>query len=76
MNEQQILNSVISRLDYIPKPREGKTITAYFDYTNELRIAFKYARQVQYSQNIKEMRDNYAVFDKYINSITDNIDNP
>lgn len=71
MNKEQILNSVISGLDSIPKPREGKTIVTT-KYMAELKEAFKYARQVQYSYSLKEMSEAYEVFDNYIKRVLAN----
>lgn len=71
MNKEQILNSVISGLDSIPKPREGKTIVTT-KYMAELKEAFKYARQVQYSHTLIEMREAYEVFDNYIKRVLAN----
>jgi len=71
LNKEQILNSVISGLDSIPKPKEGKTIVTS-KYMAEMKEAFKYARQVQFSYDIKEMREAYEVFDNYIKRVLAN----
>jgi hypothetical protein len=65
MNEAQILNSVISGLMEIPLPKDGKTI-GIGNFKREIEKAFKLARMVQFSDNIKEMRENYAEFRKYV----------
>ena len=69
LNKEQILNNVISGIDSIPKPREGKTVIAHMSYTNEIREAFKYARQVQNAYLLKDMRELYEVFNEYIKDV-------
>lgn len=70
MNENQILMSVISRLDEVPRPRDGKSALTWA-YVRDMQEAFKYVRQVQYSQDVREMRENYEVFNRKIQEIID-----
>ena len=65
MNEVQILNSVISGLMEIPLPKDGKTI-GVGDFKRDIEKAYKLARIVQFSHNIKEMRIAYDKFKKHV----------
>lgn len=67
MNEAQILNSVISGIMEIPLPKDGKTI-GVGQFKLEIEIAYKLARRVQFSENIKEMRAAYDEFRKHVDS--------
>jgi hypothetical protein len=67
MNEKQILNSVISGIMEIPLPKDGKTVGAG-KYLNEIRETYRRARLVQFAENLKEMREAYAEFRKYVDA--------
>ena len=67
MNESQILNSVISGIMEIPLPKDGKTI-GIGQFKQDIEKAYKLARMVQFSDNIKEMRLAYNEFRKHVDS--------
>ena len=67
MNEAQILNSVISGIMEIPLPKDGKTI-GIGQFKQDIVIAYKLARMVQFSDNIKDMREAYEKFRRHIDS--------
>jgi hypothetical protein len=67
MNEKQILNSVISGIMEIPLPKDGKTVGAG-KYLNEIRETYRLARMVQFADNVKEMREGYSQFRKYVDA--------
>ena len=67
LNKVEILNRVISGIMEIPLPKDGKTI-GVGQFKLEIEIAYKLARRIQFSDNIKEMRKNYEEFKKHIDS--------
>ena len=67
MNESQILNSVISGIMEIPLPKDGKTI-GIGKFKQDIEKAYKLARMVQFSDNIKKMRLAYNEFRKHVDS--------
>ena len=67
MNEAKILNSVISGIMEIPLPKDGKTI-GVGEFKRDIEKAYKLARMVQFSDNIKDMRDAYEEFRKHVDS--------
>lgn len=67
MNEKQILNSVVSGIMEIPLPKDGKTVGAG-KYLKEIRETYRLARLVQFAKNLKEMREAYAEFRKYVDA--------
>lgn len=67
MNKVQILNGVISGLMEVPLPKDGKTIGISI-FKQDIEQAYKLARNVQSSHNLKEMRQAYIEFRKHIDS--------
>ena len=51
----------------IPLPKDGKTVGAG-KYLNEIRETYRRARLVQFAENLKEMREAYAEFRKYVDA--------
>lgn len=67
LSKVEILNNVISGIMEIPLPKDGKTLGVGL-FKQEIEIAYKLARRVQFSDNIKEMRSAYDIFKKHIES--------
>lgn len=67
MNEAQILNSVISGLMEVPLPKDGKTIGIGV-FKKDIERAYKLARDVQFSHNLKDMRQAYNEFKKHVDA--------
>jgi hypothetical protein len=65
MTKNQILNSVISDLQDIPLPKDGKSVGAG-TFVYQLKEAFRLARFVQWSTNIEEMELAYKYFKEHI----------
>ena len=51
----------------IPLPKDGKTVGAG-SYLNEIQKTYRLARIVQFSDNLKEMREAYAKFRAYVDA--------
>ena len=51
----------------IPLPKDGKTVGAG-KYLNEIRETYRLARMVQFADNVKEMREGYSQFRKYVDA--------